>query len=202
MNQNASPQQVDLWAALLICERLFHIYCQYADAETTELRELLDELWSVDVAQEKYTEADVSGIQSFLTSLYPNSGSGAHYVASGFLVSMVDVYDYLVDGSEAYIQSIRQQGLDSIRHHLELALFETDDAPREISNNERCEIEESVLLKREIAAQGSFYVDLQQDRKIEDIKNKYIYDPMRMGTYRSELRNYATLGSRVKSEDA
>jgi hypothetical protein len=180
MSQNTIPQQTELLAALLICERLFHIYCRYSDVETAELRELLDELWSVDLIQEEYTEADVAGVQSFLSSLYQRSRTGNHYVAAGFLVSLIDVYDYLVAGGVGYVESIRQQGIDSIRHHLEHSLF-ADDAPaRELTKKERLDVEGSVLLKQEHASQSSADIDLRRDYRLVEIKHKYIYDPILM----------------------
>jgi hypothetical protein len=173
-----STHQRGLFESLIICERLFYIYCEYSGREKGEIRELLDELWSIDLVQETYNEADVTSIQSFITSLYPESGSGNEYVGSGFLVSLVDIYDYIVENDENYIESIKHQCLDSIRHHLECALFKDGDAPREISKEEHAAIESSDLIQKEVSAQKGFSADLLQGLSIDEIKTKYIYNPI------------------------
>lgn len=178
MDVSPLPRQASLWAILLICERLFRIYCRYSGDEKSELRQLLDDLWTLDLTAEEYTEADVSGIQSFLGSLYPDSGGGDRYVASGFTVSLIDVYDFLVDDSDAYIESIKLQGVDSIRHHLEYMLFKDRDVPQAISEKDRYVIEGSVLIMREIAAQANANAELQRGRELDIIKQKFVYDPL------------------------
>lgn len=180
MNTNPASEiqpQIGLWSILLVCERLFFIYCKYSGKEKQELRELLDELWTVDLENETYTEDEVSNIQSFIGSLYPKSGSGNEHTASGFIVSLVDIYDYIVSRDNIYIKSIKEQGIDSIRHHLECLLFKDEESPREISDREREEIENSMIIKKEIFSQINFDKEIQGN-KIDSIKSNYIYDPI------------------------
>ncbi len=181
MNSNKlkeSAYQQGFLESLVICERLFYIYSKYSGREKNEMRELLDELWSVDLARETYTEEDVSSIQSFISSLYPKSGSGDEFVGSGFLVSLIDIYDYIVEKNESCRESIKQECLDSIRHHLECTLFKIEDSPREISQEERAIIESSDLIQKEIFIQNEFQADILEGMSIDDIKSKYIYNPI------------------------
>jgi hypothetical protein len=172
-----NPQQIEFWAIILICERLFHIYCIYSGREKNELRELLDELWTIDLENEIYTDEQVSGIQSFIGSPYPKSGSGSEYVGSGFIVALVDAYDYIVSRSNVYVESIKAQAIDSIRHHLECIIFEHEDSPREITPIEREAIENSAEITREIAAQNSFEQEIKST-PIEELRGKYIFNPI------------------------
>jgi hypothetical protein len=176
-NISMTQQQVGLWAIILICERLFYIYCEYSGREKNELRELLDELWTINLEKETYFDEQVSGIQTFIGSLYPKAGSQEEYVGAGFIVALVDVYDYIISRKGVYVESIKSQGIDSIRHHLEWIHLTNEDLSREVCPLERKVVENSREIQREISAQASFEKEIQY-KSIIEVKEKYIYDPI------------------------